>query len=165
MTSTELIIAYSFSNLVAVCLLILAFKRPVTARLLFSLLFLWAAVTNATTAWKNPQVYLEYADYSPFTFLDNIITGPFSEHITVYVLLIALGQLCIAVFLSFKGWLTKIALTGAIIFLLAITPLGIGTAFPCPLIMAIACYVLLKKQAPFSLWDILSKKLLKGKIT
>ena len=41
----------------------------------------------------------------------------------------------------------KLAMIGAILFLLAIAPLGIGSGFPSSVIMAIAIFILLRKKA------------------
>ncbi len=75
----------------------------------------------------------------------NFIYGFFSEYTIPLVLLIALGQLGIAVFLAFGGPLLTVGVFGGIVFLLAITPLGFGSGFPCTLILALALGVMLWK--------------------
>jgi hypothetical protein len=58
------------------------------------------------------------------------------------------AQAAIAVGVSLAGRATSFALAGAIVFLLAIAPLGIGSGFPATVIMALAAAKLL--AAPFS---------------
>jgi hypothetical protein len=42
---------------------------------------------------------------------------------------------------------------GATIFLLAIVPLGVGSGFPCTVIMAIALFILLRKYDNTFAWE------------
>jgi len=63
------------------------------------LVFLWASITNGTTAINRPQVYQAYAALTPFSAYKDFITGWFSGHAREMVLAIAVGQLAIAVLL------------------------------------------------------------------
>ena len=147
MTEENMQIARLISTAVSLLLLMLAFTKPILSRFLFSLLFLWAACTNAYTAIDHPRVYLEYADLTPVTIYRNFILGFFSEHIRLFVLPIAFAQCLASIFILYKGALMKLAMIGAILFLLAIAPLGIGSGFPSSVIMAIAIFILLRKKA------------------
>jgi hypothetical protein len=51
-----------------------------------------------------------------------------------------------------KGILFKIAVIGGIVFLVAIAPPGVGSGFPCTLIMAIAMYLLLRHSQMNYVW-------------
>jgi hypothetical protein len=51
-----------------------------------------------------------------------------------------------------KGLMLKIGAAGAIIFLLAILPLGVGSGSPCTLIMAIGMFLILKTKKTEFLW-------------
>ena len=144
------------SNSIAILLLFAAIKKPKLARLLFALLFGWACWLNYTTAHNNPEDYLEYARLTPFDFLRDFINGWFKEHITWMVTLISFGQGLIAIGMLLKGWFVRLAGLGAIIFLLAIAPLGIGSGFPCSVIAAIAVYFILKKDNLDYLWKFKS---------
>jgi hypothetical protein len=66
---------------------------------------------------------------------------------------IATNQALIALSMICKGWIFKIGCAGAIIFLLAILPFGIGAGFPSTGIMAITCFILLKKQHVKFIWQ------------
>lgn len=147
------------SNAISLLLLILAFKRPVTARTLMSILFIGAACFNGYTAIMHPETYMTYADLAAIPTYETFIRGNFSRHITTFILTIAVAQLAIGICIAGKGALSKTALAGAIIFLLAIAPLGAGSAFPCTVILAAACTVLLIKGQPEALVRIYGWKL------
>lgn len=141
-------LAIAFSIVMAVA----AWKRPNVGRGLFAALFLWAGLFNAQTAIQRPAEYLGYATLTESPAYRAIIEGPFARHITTYVLLIAVGQLCIGVGMLLRGTLTRVACIGAIAFLLAIAPLGIGSGFPSTLIMAGGAAVLLRRGFQRSLF-------------
>lgn len=147
------LVAYIISNAVAVFLLFAAWKWPKLSRTLFSLLFAWACWTNWSIAVSSPQDYLEYASLTFLPVYEDFIRGWFSEHIALVVGFIATVQGLIAIALTLKGWIYKLGCVAAIIFLLSITPLGVGSAFPCTLIMAIAILILLRNQHSY-LWQI-----------
>ncbi len=151
--NTGYLILYTISNIAALLMVWAAWKRPRLARLLLFLLFAWASWTNWETAVKTPQFYLDYANLSFSGLYREFIRGWFSRHIGAAVGLIASCQALISVSMLWKGWLFKVGAAGAIIFLLGILPLGMGSAFPCSLIMAIAIGLLLRKKQTGYLWD------------
>jgi hypothetical protein len=140
------------SNIVALILLLTALKKPGLSRLLFSLLFTWAGWINWHTALNTPGDYLDYADLSIFSFYRTFIHGWFKEHLFLIVGFIATCQFLIAIGMQSKGVVFKMAAIGAIIFLLAIAPLGVGSGFPCTIIMATAMYLLLRHAPTNYLW-------------
>lgn len=148
----EYFIPWIASNSIAILFLVAAFRKPKLARLLFVLLFSWACWINYTIAHANPDDYLNYAALTPFNLYSNFINGWFKEHIILMVTLISFGQGLIAIGMMLKGWLVQLACIGAIIFFLAIMPLGIGSGFPAPLITTIAIYFILKKDDLNYLW-------------
>jgi hypothetical protein len=75
----------------------------------------------------------------------NFINGIFSSHTTLFVTVIAFGQLLTGLFLLMKKKFFILGILGGIIFLLAIAPLGIGSAFPSTLLMAISLIILHKR--------------------
>lgn len=137
MTSAQLIIAYIISNSVALLLLWVSWKKKNLARILFAGLFFWAFLANWRTAHHSPNDYLNYGKYAVGLYQD-FIYGEFAKHVTGYVSLIAIGQLAIALCLLARGILVKSACVGGILFLLAIAPLGFGSAFPFSIISAFA---------------------------
>src|SRR6476660_9227487 len=98
MTPQQEFAASVISNIVAILLLLLSWKKKNLARLLFSALFIWAAVVNWNTAHSNPNAYLDYGRYA-IPLYKRIIACAFSEHITLYISCIAAGQLLIGLWL------------------------------------------------------------------
>jgi len=140
------------SNVVFAITIIAAFKKPFAARIFYVILFFWAAYTNYSTVNADPNVYLEYGNMAILPFYKDFIYGFFSQHTTIIVTVIAGCQFLIGIGLILnKNWL-KLAYSGAIIFGLAIAPLGIGSGFPSTILMAISCYVLFKNPNCDYVW-------------
>ncbi len=153
----EYLIPWTISNTIAVLLLVAAIKNPKLARLLFAIIFAWACWLNYTTAHNNPEDYLNYTTLTPFDLYQDFISGWFNEHITSMVTIISIGQGLIAIGMLLKDWLVRLACIGAIIFFLAITPLGIGSAFPFTIITIVAIYFILKNDNLNYLWKFNTK--------
>ena len=143
--------AYIISNVLAVIFLILSVTFPRLTRLLYVVLFGWASWANWNMSINNPHDYLSYANLTFLPLYKTFILGWFSEHIRLSVGVIATAQAFIAIALLMKGWIYKAGLIGAILFLIAIIPLGVGSAFPCTLLLAIGL-VMLRKQDTW-LWQ------------
>ena len=127
---SEYLIPYLTSNAIAVAILVLACTRPRLARILLVAIFVWAAVTNSRIALSNPTVYVEYGDLALLSWYRDFIHGWFSRHIELFVLPIAAGQLAVAILLVGPRSWRRLGVAGAVVFLLAIAPLGVGSAFP-----------------------------------
>ena len=138
------------SNVVAILQLIAAIKWPNIARISFFLLFGWACWVNWKTSLQTPQFYLDYAGLAWSDGYKNFILGWFAEHTKPAVGFIATCQGMIAISMLSKGWIFKLGCLGAIIFLIAILPFGVGSGFPCTAIMAVAVFILSKKNSPVS---------------
>ncbi|MEW5934291.1 MAG: hypothetical protein AB1816_11990 [Bacillota bacterium] len=132
------------SNVVSLGLVLLAIRWPRLARALFALIFLGAGVFNLTMAVRDPQVYLVYARWAVDLYR-RFILGAFSQHTTAIVVAIALGQVTVGVLLAVNRRFLWLGVTGGIIFLLAIAPLGVGSAFPSTLLMAVALYLMWRR--------------------
>jgi hypothetical protein len=141
------------SNIAALILLLAAIYRPRTTRILFSLLFVWAAFTNWFTVHNKPQVYQEYEAMALLPFYKNFIKGFFAEHAVLLVSFVAVSQLLIGISMLMKGWVFRLGCAGGIIFLLAILPLGVGSGFPCTFIMAVGLFILLRKSNNHFIWE------------
>lgn len=145
------LIGYIISNAFALLTLFLSWKHIKLSRLAFVFLFGWASWANWTTAINSPDDYLDYAALTFLPFYKQFIEGWFSKHILLVVGLIATAQAFIAVSLLLRGWVYKAGIAGGIVFLLAIAPLGVGSAFPCTLLLAIALRILYKNHEEFIL--------------
>lgn len=168
MTETQISYARVVSNLVALAMLSLSLggrKRegggllpPLhqeIARLLYFLGFLWAGCWNMYLANAHPEEYLNYAPLASSAIYRDFILGYFASHVTPIVGAIAVGQLSIALLVAARGRAVQLGLTGAIIFLLAIVPLGVGSGFPATLIMAGGAAALMRARFPNLLWKAL----------
>ena len=140
-------IPYLVSNLIAVLLVIICFKWHKIGKIVFGILFFSAGIFNIYTSINSPEVYVEvYGSSAVLPFYKEIIFGIFSLHTTLFVVLIASGQITVSVLLFTKKIFFKIGIIGGIIFLVAIAPLGIGSAFPATIIMAMALYFFYKRS-------------------
>jgi len=146
MTETELLYAQLVSTIVALFMLIVSVRSRVAGRKLFATLFGWAAAVNAWTALTSPGAYLGYAGLTVSDLYRAVILGFFGQHITSIVVGIAVGQACIAIaLLRHRRW-QRAGLAAAVVFLLAIGPLGIGAGMPATLIMALGAGVLWRER-------------------
>lgn len=136
----EYLIPFLVSNVIALLLLLTAWRAPRWARWSFVIIFLAAGAFNAITAANTPEAYLTYAEMA-LPVYRNFILGWFAENAQLMVTLIAIGQVAVALLLSLHGTWFKLGIIGGIVFLLAIAPLGVGSAFPCSLLLAIALYL------------------------
>jgi hypothetical protein len=147
MTESELLYAQLGSTIVALFMLIVSVRSRVIGRKLFATLFGWAAGINAWTALTSPAAYLGYAGFTVSDLYRGFIFGFFGQHITSIVVAIAVGQACIAIALLRGGRWQRAGLAAAVVFLLAIVPLGIGAGVPATVIMALGAGVLWREPA------------------
>jgi hypothetical protein len=145
------LLPFIISNIAAIIILVSSFYFTKLTRLLFVLLFGWASWLNYTVAHHNPSDYLAYADLAVPIYRD-FINGWFKNHITGMVTMISLGQGFIALGMALKGIWVMFACVGSIIFFLSISPLGVGAAFPFPLITAFAAYLIINKDDLDYIW-------------
>jgi hypothetical protein len=147
MTPAQIIVTYFLSNLVAIAFFFISLKWNHLCRGLYAGLFMWAAWMNWNVSHTNPDFYRNYSKYAIGYYRDFIL-GPFSNHITPIVSFIAVCQLLIGAGQLAGGVIFKTSCIGAIIFLLAISPLGVLSAFPSGLIWSAGLIVLYK--SPFN---------------
>lgn len=125
----------------------LCIRKPLYGRRILALLFLLGMLAHIYLAWIYPRDYLVFGQY---TLLD-------SYRRFIYLILFRqaywMGGLLVIVhaYLAYAFW-KKGALGGAtvllsVLFLLLITPLGFGAAFPAPLILLIGVIYLYKNDA------------------
>lgn len=148
----EFLVPYIISQVAGVIILSVAWRWTWWARLIFALLFSWASATNMYLGFSNPDVYLEYADMAIPAYRD-FITGWFSNYNHILIPLIAVGQFFIAVGMLLKGIWVKLACAGCILFLLAIAPLLVGSAFPFSIIVSLAAFLIYKNDDKNYIWE------------
>jgi hypothetical protein len=138
----EFVGLYLTANAIAFAVLALATWMPRVARWVIVAVFVWASVTNTRTVLATPAVYLEYAALMPVALYRDFITGWFSTHIPLLVLPIAAGQLLLAALLTMARPWRVAGVLGALVFLLAIAPLGVGSGFPFSLTFGAAVVIM-----------------------
>lgn len=151
-----LTIAFVTSNLAGAFILWTAIKNTKVTRFLLAVLFGWACWTNYRTASVSPKVYLEYGKES-IAFYSEFINGWFSNHISLFVSIIAIGQGLIAMGMLWRSNWVMLACWGAILFLMSIAPLGLYAAFPFSISVAMAAWVIIRKDDKQSLFKWLPK--------
>ncbi len=145
MLSSEFLGPYLGSNIISATLVVAAVKWPRVTRALFVTIFLSAGVFNAYTAITEPEAYLMYADMAVLDVYRNFITGFFSGHTEIIVFAIAIGQLGVAALLCGGNRFLTIGVGGGVMFFVAIMPLGVGSAFPASLLLAIAIVLMWRR--------------------
>ena len=140
--SNEYIAPWLASNILALVLLFFCWKYPRMGRYGYALVFLIAAITNTKMAIDDPEVYLNYGELAILEVYEDFINGFFASHTRDVVMSIALCQFLISVGLFIDKIFYKPALIGATFFAVALIPLGVGAAFPMPLLMVISFWLL-----------------------
>lgn len=138
----QLLAPYLLTNAVALALLALAYRRPRWLRWAAIVIFGVAGVFNAVTALENPNVYDDFSRWALADGYRRFIRGWFHLHAGPMVLAIALGQLLVAGLLLGPAPWRPLGIVGGVIFLVAIAPLGVGSAFPSSLVLALALLVM-----------------------
>jgi hypothetical protein len=142
MVPREYLVPYLISNAVAVTILCLAFVWPRIVKWVWVAVFIWAAAVNTLTARSTPWEYLAYGGLTPSDLYRQFIEGWFSQHIVPVVLSIAVGQLIIAMLLTYADQARRLGVVGGTIFLIAIAPLGVGSGFPFSLTAIASLFVM-----------------------
>ena len=134
---------YIGAQVIAVLFVIGTLRWPRIARLLAGISFIVAGGFNILTALSSPSLYVTGFGPHAFPIYKTFIYGVFERHAASFVVAIALGQLAVGtVMFAHVRW-RKLGYVGAIVFLVAITPLGIGSAAPSNLIFAVGLALLL----------------------
>jgi len=151
-------IPHFVSLLIALAFAWAAVMKPMLARKLYAGLFLYATLVNAAVALLAPHTYLGNARYAWLEVYRSFILGWFAAHVGLVVGAISLGQALVAAGLIRGGTWARHALIGAIVFFVAIAPLGVASAFPASLIWAFgAAWLLLHPQAREALVPALAR--------
>lgn len=107
----------------------------------WGIIFILAGTFNIYNGISNPQIYVDFGQ-SAVGLYQKFIYGIFSSYTSLIVSLIALGQILVGISLFMKRIPFLLGILGGIIFLVAISPLGIGSAFPSTLLMSISLVLL-----------------------
>lgn len=128
---------YTITHVITFSLIFICYKWPKIGKVAWGIIFILAGIYNIYTGISNPQAYLGYSQ-GAVSLYQRFINGLFSSYTSLIVSLIASGQIIVGIFLLMKRTPFLLGILGGIIFLVAISPLGIGSAFPSTLLMAIS---------------------------
>ncbi len=132
----ELAGPYIVSHLVALIFVLVAWRWPSIARWISGVGFVLAGAFNLWTVSSTPQVYVEGFGPHAFPPYREFIHGVFALHTRAFVTAIACGQMVAGVLaLAPLPW-RRLGYAGIVVFLIAITGLGVGAAVPSNLIFA-----------------------------
>lgn len=134
-------IPYITTHVVTFLLIFICYKWPKVGKIAWGIIFILAGILNIYEGISNPETYVEYGQNAVGLY-QKFIYGIFSSYTSLIVSLIALGQILVGAFLFFKGKPFLLGILGGIIFLVAISPLGLGSAFPSTLLMSISMILL-----------------------
>ena len=143
----EYVVPYFVSNGISLTLLAFAFWRPQVTRWGLAAIFAYAAIFNPYIGLTKPEQYQGFASLALLKSYRAFIEGFFRDHATILLCLIGLGQGIIAVSMAIAGRWLWIGVLGCCVFLTAIIPLGVGSAFPFSLIASAAAIVMFRKLA------------------
>lgn len=132
---------YVITHVSTFLMIFICYKWPKIGKVAWGAIFILAGIFNIFTVIKDPEAYLSYRDHA-VDFYKFFIDGVFSSFTIFIVSLIGAGQILAGIFLLRKGKLFLLGILGGIIFLVAIAPLGIGSAFPSTLLMAFSLVLL-----------------------
>lgn len=147
----QFLLPYIGSQVISLVVLYVAWKSTRLARLLFAAMFLYAGCYNMYIGFVKPDEYLGFADLAVPLYRD-FINGWFTYYNYILIPMIATGQLAVAVGMVLNDWWVKFASLGAIVFLLAIAPLMVGSAFPFSLTVSFAAYLILRNDDMAYVW-------------
>lgn len=137
------LIPYIIVNLISIILFAITIKSYKKAMKVFGVLFLVSALYNTYKVFTKPIVFVNlFGRMTPFSGIRDFIFGDFRDHIILYIVLMSIYQLLISWCLFKETKLLKYGIFGGIIFLLAVSPLGVGSAFPSSLLMALSMYLI-----------------------
>lgn len=145
MDSQDIWIPYVVTHGLTFVLIFICYKWPKIGKVAWGIIFILAGIFNIFTGNSNPQAYVDYGQHAVGLY-QKFIYGLFSSYTSLIVSLIASGQILVGIFLFMKRTLFLLGILGGILFLIAISPLGIGSAFPSTLLMAISMILLYSRH-------------------
>ncbi|HXN46210.1 MAG TPA: hypothetical protein VN893_06185 [Bryobacteraceae bacterium] len=147
--TSALLLPLLAANALAVAFLVLALYRPNPARVIAGGGFILAALVNATLAILDPQIYITGFGPHAVGIYKTVIYGVLAHGPTRFILAIAVWQLAVgAAILVNSTDYTRLGSVAATIFLIGISPLGLGCAFPSNLILAAGMVALIRLKWP-----------------
>ena len=146
MSYEQFMLPVIIANLLAVVVMLFSYHFPRFMRFIWGIIFIVAGIVNLITVVNAPGIYVDTFGPAAMDFYKNIIYGTFSKHPGVYVAAIAGGQIFVGALIWSRGFWYYLGLIGGFIFLLAIAPLGAGSAFPSTVFLAFGLIFMMRKR-------------------
>jgi zinc transport system ATP-binding protein len=122
-----------------------AAKWPNVARFLFSLLLVGGGIWKLFALLTMPRFYVDTYGHPSTPPYAAFILGPFAANVALFVVLIAIGELAVGILATGAGRALQLAMISVMVFLLAIAPMGVGSAFPFSVFGIAAAYLVFRK--------------------
>ena len=147
----DLLFPYLFVQAISLLFLLASSRRPRLGRLMFAVLFLYAAVYNMELGLTEPEIYLMLFS-SALPLYRDVIEGWFSTYHHILIPCFAMAQFLLGTAMLLQGNWVKGACIAAIVFFLLITPLMGGSWFPFSIILSLAVFRILKRDHKEFIW-------------
>lgn len=149
--TSQMLLPLFVANALGVAFLALALYRPNAARIVAGGGFVVASLVNATFAIVNPQIYVKGFGPHAVGVYKTLIYGLLAQAPRRLILALAVWQLLVgAVILLDITEYVRLGCVAAACFLIGISPLGLGCAFPSNLIFAVGVVVLIRLRWPLN---------------
>lgn len=136
MNSSDLWIPILITHVLTFLLIFICYKWPKIGKVAWAVIFIAAGLFNIYSVISDSQLYVNTYGQHAIPLYQKFIFGLFSTNTILFVAMIAAGQILVGLFLFMKKMPLKLGVLGGILFLVAISPLGVGAAFPSTLLMA-----------------------------
>jgi hypothetical protein len=136
--SPDVWIPYLITHILTLLLIFTCYKWPNIGKAVWGLIFILAGAFNIFTVISSPEKYVSVYGQHAVPLYKKTIFGLFSTYTVLFVVTIAMGQILVGSCLLMKRTPFKLGVFGGVIFLVAISPLGLGAAFPSTLFMALS---------------------------
>jgi hypothetical protein len=148
MTSALLLPLFA-ANAIAVAFFVLAMYRPNGARITAGGGFILAGLVNGTLAILDPQIYVRALGPNAMGIYKTVIDGVLAQAPRRLILAFAVWHLLVGgMILVNTTDYVRLGCVAATVFLIGISPLGLGCAFPSNLILGAAMVALIRLKWP-----------------
>ncbi len=146
---SQMLVPFILANAFGIVFLVLALFRPNVARLIAGGGFVVASLVNGILAVRNPQIYVTGFEPYAIGVYKMFITGVLKQAPGRLILAVALWQLFVGIMILVNRTdYVRIGLLAATVWLIGISGLGLGCAFPGNLILAAGTVSLIRLQWP-----------------
>ncbi|HEY1204495.1 MAG: hypothetical protein ABSH46_04895 [Bryobacteraceae bacterium] len=147
--ASQLLLLLFVANAFGVAFFVLALYRPNTARIVAGGGFIASSLVNATLALLDPQIYVKGLGPHAVGLYKDLIYGALGQAPGRLILALAVWQLIVAatILVNVTEYV-RLGCVAAALFLIGISPLGVGCGFPSNLILAGGLVALIRLRWP-----------------